>query len=119
MKSMTTGTPSASTRAIQSRLRWMNSLAMIPSSREAMLRRPQRAQLLGQPRLALLVHERDEEVLHRGLHIVRPADLHAPAPEIGRHVRRGGVILREDHAQAGGHAQDLLDGVPVVPEGGG
>src|SRR3990172_3779797 len=118
MKSMATGTARASTSASQSRLRWMNSLAMIPRSREAMLRRPQRAPLLAPPRLALLVHERDEQVLHRGFHVVGPAHLHPLAPQVGRHVRRRRAVLREHHPQSGAHAQHLLDGVPVLQQRG-
>src|SRR6266498_753068 len=134
MKSMATGTASARVRARRSRRRWMNSFTTMPRSRAPIL--PpltrtlspeggegipgvQRAELFPQSRLPLLVHEGDEQVLHRGLHVVGPAHL-LPRPfEDALDVGGGDPLARQDQAQPRPHAQHLLDRVPLPERIGG
>src|SRR5712691_2804205 len=116
MKSIATGTARASTRANMSRLRWLNSFAIMPRSREPTLGCPERPQLLAQPRLALLVHEGDEQVFDRGLDVVDPARRQPGAREELAHVGRARVLRAHHDAQARADADDLLHGLPVGQE---
>src|SRR5438093_11873880 len=153
MKSMATGTNSASVRASRSRQSWMNSLAMIPHSRLliavpalaarlvagggrlapplALPRRmiphsrlliavrssglAQRAELLAYAALPLLVHERDEDVLDRRLHLTRPGDRSSALGEQPSHTLGVGTARSNDQPQASPHAHDLLDRLHVGP----
>src|ERR1700693_538117 len=116
MPSIATGTPSARTSARTSRRRWMNSLTMMPRSREPTLRALERPQLLAQPRLALLVHEGDEEVFNRGLDVLRPAHAEPRALEEGLDVPGAGAGRGQHHPQPRPHPQHLLDRLPVRQE---
>src|SRR3990167_7865553 len=113
MPSIATGTPSARTSARTSRRRWMNSLTMMPRSREPTLRALERPQLLAQPRLALLVHERDEEVLHRRLDVLGPAHGQPRALEERLDLPRSGGARDQHHAQPRPHPHHLFNRLPV------
>src|SRR5437867_11817590 len=79
-------------------------LIAVPSSGLA-----QRAELLAYAALPLLVHERDEEVLDRRLHLTRPGDRSSALGEQPSHTLGVGTARSNDQPQASPHAHDLLD----------
>src|ERR1041385_7893061 len=108
MKSMTTGAVRVSASVRTSRLSWTNSFTMILSRREPMIlfregagygassRGVDGAQLLAEPCLPLLVHDRDEEILNRGRDLDDRADF-APGPlQVLGHVRGGRAGVDQD-----------------------
>src|SRR5438876_11044784 len=110
--SMTTGTTRARKRARISRRRWMNSLTMMPRRREP-ISGFEGPELLAEPRLALLIHERDKQVLDGGLDIACPANLEPRAFEESLNVPGARAVGRKHDPEPCAHADDLLHQVPV------